>query len=158
MPRPLEVSMPNDLEAVITRSFDAPRARVWDCHTKPDLVKRWLLGPPGWSMPVCEIDLCVGGRYRYEWRHDDGRVMGMDGTFLEVVPPERLVTTELFDVDWTGGEVRITQTFTETNGVTTVTMIGRYSSRQARDAALRTGMTRGMEMGYERLDRMLAGS
>lgn len=157
MPRPLAVSMPNDLEAVMTRSFDAPRTRVWECHTRPDLIRRWLLGPPGWSMPVCEVDLRVGGRYRYEWRKDDGRVMGMGGTFLEIVPPERLVTTELFDEDWTGGETVTTQVLTEQDGITTLTMTTRYSSRQARDAALKTGMTRGMEMGYERLDAMLAG-
>ena len=156
MPSPLEVSMPNDLEAVVTRSFDAPRALVWDCHTKPELVKRWLLGPPGWTMPVCEIDLRVGGTYRYVWRNGKGQDMGMGGTFREVVPPERIVTTELFDEDWTGGETTVTQVFTERAGKTTLTLTVRYASTQARDAALTTGMTDGMEMGYARLDTLLA--
>ena len=156
MTRPLEVTMPNALEAVITRSFNAPRARVWDCHTRPELVARWLLGPVGWSMPVCEIDLRVGGAFRYVWRHEKGREMGMGGTFLEVVPPERLVQTELFDEDWTGGETIVTQIFTERDGVTTLTMTTRYSSERARDAALATGMTGGMETSYARLDAMLS--
>ncbi|HEV2842730.1 MAG TPA: SRPBCC domain-containing protein [Chthoniobacterales bacterium] len=81
----------------MTRAFDATRDLVFDALTKPELVKRWLLGPPGWSMPICEIDLKVGGAYRYVWRHEDGREMGMGGTYREIVRPERLVNTELFD-------------------------------------------------------------
>ena len=78
--RALEVSTPTEREIVMTRVFDAPRKLVFDAHTKPELVKRWLLGPPGWSMPVCEIDLRVGGMYRYVWRRDqDGTQMGMGG-------------------------------------------------------------------------------
>ncbi|MGH9367901.1 MAG: SRPBCC domain-containing protein, partial [Thermoanaerobaculia bacterium] len=73
----LKVTAPTEREIVMTRVFDAPRELVFDAHTKPELVKRWLLGPDGWSMPVCEIDLRVGGKYRYLWRCDrDGTEMG----------------------------------------------------------------------------------
>ena len=141
----LQVTKSGDREVVIARIFDAPRALVFDAFTKPDLVKRWLLGPPGWSMPVCEIDLKVGGRFRYVWRNEArGKDMGVGGAYREIVPPERIVHTELFDEDWTGGETLVTTIFTEEGGKTTVTMTVRYSSAEAREAALGTGMTRGM--------------
>jgi len=76
----LKVTTPSDREIAMTRVFDAPRTLVFDAHTKPDLVRLWLLGPPGWSMPVCEMDVRVGGTYRWVWRHDrDGTTMGMGG-------------------------------------------------------------------------------
>jgi len=156
MTRPeLKVTTPSDREAVITRVVDAPRGMVFDAHTKPELVQRWLLGPPGWTMPVCEIDLRVGGKYRYEWRNSDGESMGMGGTFTEIVRPSRIVATQVFDQDWTGGETIVSTDIVEKNGKSTITTMVRYSSREARDAALQTGMTAGMEMGYERLDELL---
>src|SRR2546422_8615580 len=91
-------------EIVMTRIFNATCDLVFEALTKPELVKRWLLGPPGWSMPVCEIDLRVGGSYRYVWRRDNGEEMGMRGVYREVTPPERLVTTEAFDTPWYPGE------------------------------------------------------
>ena len=88
----LKVTTPSDREIALTRVFDAPRTLVFDAHTKPDLVRQWLLGPPGWSMPVCEMDVRVGGTYRWVWRHDrDGTEMGMGGVYREIVKPERLV-------------------------------------------------------------------
>src|SRR5213595_1152665 len=104
----LKLTTPGEQELVMTRSFDAPRQLVFDAHTKPDLVRRWLLGPPGWTMPVCEIDLRVGGRYRYVWDSADGHKMGTGGTFTEIVRPSRIVATQLFDEDWTGGETIVT--------------------------------------------------
>src|SRR5205807_9676277 len=96
---------PSDREITMTRVFDAPRTLVFDAHTKPALVKQWLLGPPGWSMPVCEMDVRVGGTYRWVWRHDrNGTEMGMGGVYREIVQPERLVTTERFDEAWYPGE------------------------------------------------------
>lgn len=151
----LEIAAANELEALATRTFDAPRELVWEAHTRPDLVRRWLLGPDGWTMPMCEIDLRVGGKFRYLWRHADGREMGMGGAFTEIVKPERLVHTELFDEDWTGGRTTVTQTFTERGGKTTLNMVIRYASTQARDAALATPMASGMEAGYARLDEVL---
>ena len=106
-------------------------------------------------MPVCEIDLRVGGRYRYVWRGPDGNEMGMGGVYREIVPPERIVQTELFDQDWTGGETLGTCTLTEQNSRTTLTINVLYSSKEARDGALRTGMTEGMTAGYDRLAELL---
>lgn len=158
MPTRLEITLPTDCEIVITRSFDAPRALVWECHTRPELVRRWLLGPPGWEMPVCEIDLRVGGKYRYEWI-DRGRslTMGMGGTFTEVNAPALLRALERFDDDWTGGETNISQRFDEQSTGTMLTLTILYASKQARDGAAATGMTEGMEQGYARLDKILSG-
>ena len=154
----LHVSAKSDREVVMSRAFDAPRRLVFDAHTKPALVKRWLLGPPGWTMPVCEIDLRVGGKYRYVWRNADGRDMAMSGVYREIASPARLVSSELFDDDWTGGEAIATTEFSERGAETIVTTTVLYSSTQARDGAMATGMADGMEMGYDRLDELLASS
>lgn len=158
MSNALEVTTPSDREIRVARAFDAPRALVFDAYTKPELVSRWLLGPPGWTMPVCEIDLKAGGRYRWVWRHENGREMGAGGVYREVVPPERIVHIELFDEDWTGGEALVTTEFTERGGKTMVTVTVLYSSKAARDGALKTGMTDGMEAGHRRLDEILASA
>jgi uncharacterized protein YndB with AHSA1/START domain len=154
----LKVEPRGDREILITRMFDASRDLVFDAHTKPELVRRWLLGPPGWTMPVCEIDLRVGGRFRYVWRNADGRDMGMGGVYREIVRSERIVSTEIFDEDWTGGETVNTLTFTEQAGRTTMTNVVLYSTADARDGALKSGMTDGMEAGYALLDNVLAKS
>lgn len=152
----LQLTTPGDREIVITRVFHAPRRFVFDAWTKPELLKRWMLGPPGWSFVVCEIDLSVGGKYRFVWRQSEGIEMGMGGVYREVVPPERIVNTQLFDQDWTGGEAIGTLVLTENNGKTTTTNTILYSSREARDAAAGTPMAEGMEAGYTRLDEILA--
>ena len=126
-----------------------------DAHTRAALVQRWLLGPPGWTMPVCEIDLRVGGKYRYVWQSAGGQRMGVAGTFKEIVRPSRIVMTQLFDEDWTGGQTIVLTELTEHGGKTTLTTTVRYASREARDGALKTGMTTGMEAGYERLEGLL---
>ena len=151
----LKLTTPSDCDAVITRVVDAPRGMVFDAYTKPELLQRWMLGPPGWTMPVCEIDLRVGGKYRYEWRSADGETMGMGGTFTEVVRPVRLVATQVFDQDWTSGETIVSTDIVEKNGKSTITTTIRFASREARDAALQTGMTTGMEAGFERLEEVL---
>jgi len=157
MTNKLEITLPSDREIRIARAFDAPRDLVWDAHTKPALVRRWLLGPPGWEMPVCRIDLRVGGEYRYEWE-DKGRnkKMGMGGVYTEVVKPEKIGSKEKFDDDWTGGETIALQVFTEKGGRTTSVMTVLYASKEARDGAAKSGMTDGMEAGYTRLDEVLA--
>jgi uncharacterized protein YndB with AHSA1/START domain len=144
------------LDNIATRAFNAPRNLVFDAHTKPELVNRWLLGPPGWTMPVCEIDLRVGGYYRYVWRNEDGSEMGLGGVFREIVPPERLVATERFDQPWYPGEALDTTDFAEERGKTTVTLTVLYESREARDAVLKSPMEEGMAGGYDRLDELLA--
>jgi uncharacterized protein YndB with AHSA1/START domain len=156
MPNKLKVTNAGDREVVITRDFDAPRHLVFDAWTKPEFCKRWLNGPDGWELAVCDIDLRPGGKLRYEWRQPDGTRMGMSGVYREVIRPDRIVHTEIFDEDWTGGETLVTLVLTERGGKTTTTMTILYSSTQARDAALKTGMTDGMAMGYDRLDQILA--
>jgi len=151
----LAITTPSDREISMTRVFHAPRTLVFEAYTRPHLLSRWLLGPEGWTMPVCEIDLTVGGKYRYVWRHEDGREMAMGGVYREIVAPERLVTTELFDEDWTGGETLSTLLLVEQGGRTTMTNIVLYASREARDGALASGMTEGLESGYSRLDEVL---
>jgi uncharacterized protein YndB with AHSA1/START domain len=150
------VTTPTEREIAMTRVFDAPRRLVFDALTKPELVKRWLLGPPGWSMPVCEIDLRVGGAYRYVWRHTNGKEMGMGGVYREIVPQERLVCTELFDEAWYPGESLITTTLVEQGGRTTLTTTILYVSQDARDGVLKSGMESGVAESYDRLAELLA--
>jgi len=152
----LELTTPTEREIVIRRRFDAPPDLIFDCFTTPALLRRWLLGPPGWSMPECEIEARVGGRYRYVWRHEDGRSMGVTGVIREVSRPERLVSTELFDEDWTGGETLVTLALSTENGRTLLTQTVLYSSQAARDGAVFTGMAEGMDLGFDRLDTVLA--
>lgn len=151
----LDITTPTDREIVMTRVFDAPRRLVFEALTKPELVRQWLLGPPGWSMPVCEIDLRVGGSYRYVWRRDNGKEMAMGGVFREIVPPERLVATERFDDPWYPGEALGTQVLVEQDGKTTLTATMRYESRETRDAVLRSGMERGVAASYDRLAELV---
>jgi len=152
----LKVTARGEREIVITRDLDAPRTLVWDALTRPELVRRWLLGPPGWSMPVCEIDLKVGGGYRYVWRKDDGTQMGMGGLFREIMPPERLVATEVFDQSWYPGEAVDTTVLSEQAGRTTMTLTVQYESREAREAVLKSPMEEGMGVSYDRLAKLLA--
>lgn len=151
----LTLTTEGDREIKIVREFNAPRQLIYDCHTKEELVRKWLLGPPGWTMPVCEIDARVDGKYRYVWRKSAGEEMGMGGVFKELAEPERIVNTQLFDQDWTGGETLGTTVLTETSGRTKLEQTVLYPSKEAREAALSTGMTQGMEMGYQKLDALL---
>src|SRR6266436_32588 len=154
----LQITTPGDRELAMTRVFDAPRRLVFDALTKPELVKRWLLGPPGWTMPVCEIDLKVGGAYRHVWRNTKGKEMGMRGVYREIVPQERLVCTELFDEAWYPGESLITTTLVERGGRTTLTSTILYVSQEARDGVLKSGMESGVAASYDRLAELLASA
>ena len=155
----LKLTTQGDREIVMTRALDAPRRLVFDAFTKPELVKQWLLGPPGWSMPICEIDLRVGGVYRYVWRRDsDGSEMGMGGVYREIVAPERLVATEKFDQAWYPGEAVISTVFVEQGGKTTITQTLLYQSREARDAVIKSGMEKGVAASYDRLAELLAST
>jgi len=157
MKNKLELATPGDREIVITRVFDASRDLVFDAFTKPALLKRWLGVHSGWTLAVCEIDLRVGGAYRYVWRGPDGMEMGMGGVHREIVRPERIVATQLFDQDWTGGgEALGTLVLVERDGKTTITNTIQYSSREVRATALRTPMEQGMALGYDQLDEVLA--
>ncbi len=150
----LILTTPSDREIVMTRVFDAPRTLVFEAMTKPEFLERWLLGPPGWTMVVCEVDLRVGGAYRYVWRDTGGVEMGMGGVHREIVKPERIVATQLFDEDWTGGEALGTIVLIEKDMKTTLTNTILYSSREARDAVLKTPMEHGVAAGYDRLEEL----
>ena len=144
---------PSDREVVITRVVAAPRDLVWKAWTNPAHISQWLLGPPGWTMPVCEMDLRPGGKWRYVWRKDDGDEMTLSGLVKEVAPPARLVTTERWGPEWP--ETLNTMALTEAAGLTTITLTVLYPSKDARDAALKTGMKEGMDAGFVRLDQLL---
>jgi uncharacterized protein YndB with AHSA1/START domain len=152
----LTLTMPSDREVQVTRAFSAPRRMVFEALTTPALLMRWMHGPNGWTLAVCEVDLRVGGRFRYIWRKTNGREMGMGGVFREIVRPERIVHNEVFDDDWTGGETTVTTTLAERGAATTLTVTILYSSRDARDAALKTNFASGMEAGYNVLADLLA--
>jgi uncharacterized protein YndB with AHSA1/START domain len=152
----LKVTARSDREIVMTRVFDAPRNLVFDAYTKPELLKRWLGVFGGYSMPVCEVDLRVGGTYRFVWRGPDGAEMGVRGVYREVVRPERLVHTEKFDEAWYPGESLITTVLAEQGGKTTLTVTMRYESREARDAVLKSPMESGVAQSYDKLAELLA--
>ena len=149
----LKVTTPTDREIVLTRVFDAPRRRVFDAFSKPELLKRWF-GPRGWSLVVCEVDLKVGGGFRFVLRGPDGKEMGMRGVYREIVPPERSVHTESFD-DFPG-ESLVTAVFIEDGGKTTLTATIRYPSQEIRDAVIQSGMEHGAAESYDKLAELLA--
>ena len=146
-------SSPSDREIMATRVFDAPRRLVFDAHTKPEHIRSWMLGPEGWTMPVCEIDLRPGGAWHFVWRRGDGTEMAMHGLYKEIVPPEKIVSTESWGGEWP--ETTNTVRLSEKDGKTTLTMTILYPSKEARDAALTTGMKEGMGQSYERLAEYL---
>ncbi|MPZ21528.1 MAG: ATPase [Luteitalea sp.] len=152
----LTVTTPSDREVQVTRMFNAPRRQVFKALTMPDLLMRWMHGPNGWTLAVCEVDLRVGGVFRYVWRKTNGREMGLRGVFREIEPPVRIVHTELFDEDWTGGETVVTTILTEHEATTTLEVTVLYASKAARDGALQTNFATGMEVGYNMLAEMLA--
>lgn len=155
-----QVTQPSDHEVQTVRSFKAPRELVYKAFVTPELVARWLGGYPGWTMPVCEMDVRVGGKYRWRWRNDDGKEFGFHGEYKEVNAAEKLVNSEYFDPGEVGGDMGegslITTSFREDNGITTVTTLMNFGNKRARDAAVATGMTDGMEVSYKQLDGVLA--
>jgi uncharacterized protein YndB with AHSA1/START domain len=152
----LQVITPSEREIVMSRVFDAPRSLVFDAWTKPELLERWLGVRGGWSMVVCEVDLRVGGAYRFVWRGPDGAEMGMGGVYREIVSPERLVATESFDDPWYPGEALDTTVLLEDGGKTTATTTVLYESKEIRDAVLESGMARGVAESYDVLAEYLA--
>lgn len=151
----LKVSTPTDREIVLTRVFDAPRELVFDAFTQPELLKLWF-GPRGWSLVVCEVDLKVGGGFRFILRGPDGREMGMHGIWREISPPERTIHMESFD-DYPG-ESQVTGVFTEQAGKTTLTATVLYPSQEVRDIVLKSGMEHGAAESYDKLAELLASA
>jgi uncharacterized protein YndB with AHSA1/START domain len=151
----LTITTPSDREIAMTRVFDAPRQLVFDAYTKPELVKRWLGVFGTWTLPVCEIDLRVGGKCRFVWR-GDGKEMGMSGVYREIVVPEKIVSTEQFDDPWYEGDAVSTVTFIEKGGKTTLTMTVRYSTKAIRDTVLQSPMETGVAASFDTLAGLLA--
>lgn len=147
------IETPSDREVVMTRAFAAPRHLVWDAWTSPEHIPHWMLGPDGWTMPVCEVDLRPGGAWRFVWRKSDGAEMAMNGVYKEIVAPERLVNTECWGADWP--ETINTLVLSEENGGTKMTNTILYPSKSARDAALQTGMQDGADRSFDRLEEYL---
>ena len=152
----LKVTTPSDREISMIRAFNAPRNLVFDAWTKPELLERWLGVRAGWSLAVCEIDLKVGGKYRWVWRHKDGKEMGMGGVYREIKRPEKIVSTEKFDDPWYEGEAIVTLTLTEQNGKTTITESILYDSKEIRDAVLKSPMESGVAESFNLLADLLA--
>jgi len=147
------VQVLDDTHVRISRLIRGTVEEVWRAHHDPALLKRWLLGPDGWTMPVCEVASRVGYSYRYEWEAEDGsHRFGFEGELLESEPPHRAVTTErMIGMDGPGTVNEMTLTELETG--TLLTLVITYPSTELRDTVLGTGMTDGMERSYARLER-----
>jgi uncharacterized protein YndB with AHSA1/START domain len=160
MKHTLKVSTPTDREIVLTRAFDAPRQLVWNALTRPELLQRWLFGPEGWTMTVCDDDVRVGGAFHYAWSGPGGEAMSLRGVYREVMPRERLVRTESFEFgcDSQAGEQLATLVLTEEAAKTYLTLTVLYPSKEARDGTLASGMEHGVGAGYDRLDAILAAT
>jgi len=148
----LKVTTPTDREIVMTRVFDAPRELVFEAFTKPELLTRWF-GPHGWSLVVCEVDVRVGGTFRFVLRGPDGKDMGMRGVYREIVAPERSVHMESFD-DYPG-ESQVTTVLSENDGKTTLTVTVLYHSKEVRDIVINSGMEHGAAESYDKLAELL---
>jgi len=148
----LQVQTPNELEIVLTRAFTAPRRLVFDAFTTPELLCRWY-GPPGCALVVCEVDLRVGGAWRYVLRRADGTELRQHGTYREIVAPQRLIRTEANDTceATAAQDAVVTTDFVEHEGRTTVTSTVRYPSREIRDAMMGAQVTSGVAHSYQRL-------
>jgi uncharacterized protein YndB with AHSA1/START domain len=154
-PGTLKVSTPSDRELTLTRVFDAPRHLVWRAYTEPALVKRWLGVHDGNQLVECEIDLRVGGAYRYLWRMSRGGEMGMRGVFQEIVVDERIVASERFDQSWYPGEATTRVELSERARKTTLALTVLYDSKQTRDAVLASPMKEGVGVGFDTLEDIL---
>jgi uncharacterized protein YndB with AHSA1/START domain len=155
MAKALRIEARGEREIVMAWRFDAPRRLVFDAWTKPELLMRWFGGPREWKLTFCEIDLRVGGAYRFVTTRDDGNEMGWGGVYREVVVPERLVCTEVFDDPWYPGEAILTHEFEEAEGATIFTTTALHASLDARDAILRSPMEKGVAESFRRLDEFL---
>ena len=151
----LKLTTPSDREIAFSRVFDAPRQLVWKAMVTPELLKKWLGVHNNWTLAVCEIDLRVGGAYRYVWRGPNRAEMGMGGVYREVTPPSRLVATEKFDDAWYEGSAESTMELVEQGGRTTLTLTVKYDSKQARDGVLQGPAKEGLEAGYDTLAALL---
>ncbi|MFI0369741.1 SRPBCC family protein [Actinomadura sp. 1N219] len=150
----MTVATPSDRAIVMSRDFAAPRALVFAAWTEPDLVRRWY-GAHGWDVVAAEIDLRVGGAWRFVWRGPDGAGMAAGGVYREIDPPARLVYTEAFDDAWYPGRAVVAHDLTERDGTTTLSTTFLFESKRIRDLVIESPMARGVAEGYDRLDTVL---
>lgn len=151
--RGTEAQLLSDTQVRVSRVIRGSAAQVWRAHHDPALMRRWLLGPDGWTMPVCEIATQVGQRYRYEWEKDDGsQRFGFEGELLELAAPYRAVTTEQM-IGMGGPATHNELTLTPMQEGTLMSLLITYPSKELRDMILGTGMTKGMEASYARLEQ-----
>jgi uncharacterized protein YndB with AHSA1/START domain len=146
-----KVTLPTDEQILITREFDAPRHLVWRAYTEPELVKRWWAGKRG-TMDVAEIDLRVGGTYRYAMTATEGFEVAFHGEFREIEPDERIVNTEVYE-GAPDSQALNTVTFAEAGGRTTLTILMQLDDKATRDAIIESGMEGGMQEGMDLLER-----
>lgn len=150
----LKVEAKGDTDIVITRGFDAPRKHVWRAYTEPALIRRWMTGPPGWDFAVCEVDLKVGGRYRYVWKKG-ATEMEATGVYKEIAAPAKVVCTETFVPAWYAGEALGTVELAERGERTFLTQTLRYADRASREMVLKSGMDQGLAYSYDNLAALL---
>lgn len=150
-----KVTLPADNQILITREFDAPRRHVWRAYTEPDLIRRWWAGDHG-TVTSVEIDLRVGGRWRYVMTANGGFEVGFHGEFRAVEAPERLVNTEIFEgvPDADDNPSLCTVSFTEKDGRTYFELLAEYPSREIRDSVIQSGMESGMQTSYDALEQV----
>ena len=149
------VTLPTDEQILITREFDAPKHLVYKAWTTPELVKRWWNAKRG-EVTIAEIDLRVGGRWRYVMVTDDGFEVAFHGEYREIVPNERIVSTEVYEMpEAPDGEVTLnTATFSEVDGRTTLTILVQAPSKEVRDAIIDSGMEAGMQDAMDLLEQV----
>jgi uncharacterized protein YndB with AHSA1/START domain len=148
------VTLPGDTQILITREFDAPRHLVYQAYTTPELIKRWWSGERG-EVTSVEVDLRVGGAWRYVMVANGGFEVGFHGEYREIVTNERLVNTEVFE-GMPDGEALDTVTFTDQDGRTTLSMLVQHSCREHRDAHIDSGMEGGMQEAMDQLEQVAA--
>jgi uncharacterized protein YndB with AHSA1/START domain len=153
---PLSVETPTDTQIVITRGFVAPPHLVYACYTQPSLIKRWLTGPDGWTMPVCTYDARVGGAYRFEWHGPDNAFLALSGEISRIDAIRYIDSSELFDNGVMGPAYRAELLFELDGRSTRLVNTLTYTSLAHRDMVAATGMAEGMEMSFQSLDRLLA--
>jgi uncharacterized protein YndB with AHSA1/START domain len=149
----LKLERVSETQAIVERRFNAAPELVYRAHVDPKLVQKWMLGPPGWTMPVCECDPRPGGSIRYEWANGDGPGFYLTGEFIELVPASKIVHVERMFLPQRTPDNHITTTFTADGTGTFMRMTMTLPSVEALNAMLATGMADGM--GYQRLEKML---
>ena len=149
---PLTLELDGDRHVLVRRHFSAPPELVYRAHVEPDLIRQWMLGPPGWSMPSCEADARAGGSFRFVWANEEGATFSITGEYLELEPHARIVHVERMHMPDPTPDNHIETRFENDAGGTLMTMRMTLPDEPTRNAMLETGMEHGMEASYARLD------